>query len=295
VTAPLRSGVDTWHRVADLDDKALADRIRADEVDVLVDLAGHTWDNRLLAFARRPAPVQISFLGYGATTGMAAMDAVLSDPWEAPTDAHFTESVLRLPSGRLPAPRLAMRRARSGPPVFGSLNKLVKLSPGVARLWARLLHRVPESRLLMQAADLGRPAIRSLVIDAFGAHGIAADRLDLRTALLQGDHLQTYGEIDVALDPFPFAGGMTTWEALSVGVPVVTLGGSRPLSRQSLSLLARSGLEDLIAPDAESYVEIAADAIGRTLPAREVVPIQAGELEAAYRQLWEKRFGSRPE
>jgi len=295
VTARLRASVDAWHRTEALDDRALADRIRDDGIDILVDLAGHTWDNRLLAFARKPAPVQVTFFGYGATTGMAAMDAAFSDPWEAPTAAHFAEDVVRLPSGRLPAPRTRARKARSGPPVFGSLNKLVKLSPPVIRLWARLLAAVPQARLLLQTADLDRSAVRTLVIDAFQAYGIAADRLDLRGARPHGEHLWTYDEIDVALDPFPFAGGMTTWEALASGVPVVTLGGERPLARQSLSLLARSGLDDLVAPDAESYVEIAPDAIGRTLPARDVAPAQARELEAAYRQLWKKRLGSSPE
>jgi protein O-GlcNAc transferase len=295
VSARLRAAADGWHPVADLDDPALAARIREDGIDVLVDLAGHSWGNRLLAFARKPAPVQVSFLGYGATTGMAAMDAVLSDPWEAPTSAHFTEAVTRLPSGRLPMPKRIARPARSGSPVFGSLNKLVKLSPPVVALWARLLRQVPESRLLLQSAELDRDWVRQLVVDAFAGYGVAEERLDLRRAAPDGVHFRTYERIDVALDPFPFAGGATTCDALSSGVPVVTLGGTRPLARQSLSVLARSGLGDLIAPDADAYLQIAADAVGRTLPASDPVAAQARELEAAYRQLWEKRLGSKPE
>ena len=294
VTERLRLG-SAWHRTAELDDEALAARIRDDGIDVLVDLAGHTWGNRLLAFARSPAPVQVSFLGYGATTGMAAMDAVLSDAWEAPTAAHFTEAVRRLASGRLPPPKLASRFPRSGPPVFGSLNKLVKLSPPTISLWARLLLQVPEAHLFLQSSGLERPKIRRLVTEAFAAYGVAEDRLELRGAMPDGEHLRAYRQIDVALDPFPFAGGVTTCEALASGVPVVALAGSRPLARQSLSVLARSGLSDLIAADADAYLQIAAETVGLTLPATDPAPVQARELEAAYRQLSGKRRGSSPE
>jgi protein O-GlcNAc transferase len=294
ISAALRSGADRWHRTSDLDDAALAARIREDGIDVLVDLAGHTWGNRLLAFARKPAPVQVSFLGYGATTGLAAMDAVLSDAWEAPTAAHFTEPVLRLGCGRLPRPPCVSRATRSGPPVFGSLNKLVKLSPPVIALWSRLLARVPEARLLLQSAGLERPWVRRLVVEAFASHGVAEARLDLRGALPEGDHLRTYAEIDVALDPFPFGGGVTTCDALSAGIPVAVLAGRRPLARQSLSVVARAGLLDLIAADESAYLDIAADAIGRVLPAADPAPSQARDLEAAFVQLAGKRRGSSP-
>lgn len=295
ITERFRVPAEVWRRTADLDDSVLARRIRDDSIDVLVDLAGHTWGNRLLAFARKPAPVQVSFLGYGGTTGLQEMDAVLSDPWEAPTGAHFTEAVHRLPSGRLVSPTLKGRRARSGSPVFGSLNKLAKLSPPVIALWSRLLVEMPEARLLLQTSGLDQGWVRSLVADSFAAHGIAEHRLDLRGAQPNGAHLATYDEIDVALDPFPFSGGMTTYEALAAGVPVVTLRGERPLSRQTLSLLMRSGLSDLVARDADDYVRIAAEAVGRILPAKAPRVAQARELESAYRQLWEKRLGSRLE
>ena len=294
ITERFRVPAEAWRRTSDLDDAALARRIRDDGIDVLVDLAGHTWGNRLLAFALKPAPVQVSFLGYGATTGMTAMDMAISDPWEAPTTAHFTEAVHRLPSGRLVAPKLRSR-SRAGRPVFGSLNKLGKLSPPVIALWARLLKDVSEAHLLLQTAGLDQPWLKSLVADAFAAHGIAEHRLDLRGAAPNGVHLETYDEIDVALDPFPFSGGMTTYEALAAGVPVVTLPGERPLSRQTLSLLMRSGLGDLVARDEDDYVRIAAESVGRMLPSSSPRVAQARELEAAYRQLWEKRLGSRPE
>ncbi len=294
ITERFRVPAEAWRRTSDLDDVALARRIHGDGIDVLVDLAGHTWGNRLLAFARKPAPVQVSFLGYGATTGLTAMDAAISDPWEAPTGAHFTETVHRLASGRLMAPKLRSR-SRAGRPMFGSLNKLAKMSPPVIALWARLLNDVPEARLLLQTAGLDQPWLRSLVADAFAAHGIAEHRLDLRGAVPNGLHLKTYDEIDVALDPFPFSGGMTTQEALAAGVPVVTFPGERPLSRQTLSLLMRTGLSDLVARDADDYVRITAESVGRVLPDSEPRVRQARELEAAYRQLWEKRLGSRPE
>jgi protein O-GlcNAc transferase len=294
LTARLRATSDAWTETAALDDAALAERISRESIDVLVDLAGHSWGNRLLVFARRPAPVQVSFLGYGATTGLAAMDAVLTDPWEAPTPAHFTETVLRLPSGRLPAPSLRARPARGGPPVFGSLNKLAKLSPPVVVLWSELLQRTAGSRLLLKSTGLDEPWLRALVVAAFGEQGVEEDRLDLRGWSADGTHLSGYAAMDVALDPFPFAGGMTTCEALAAGVPVVTLPQQRPLSRQSLSLLSRVKLGDLVAGDEEAFLAIAADAVGRTLPALEPPRHQARELEFAYRQLWEKRLGSRP-
>lgn len=294
IAGRFRVPAEVWRRTSDLDDSSLARRIRDDGIDVLVDLAGHTWGNRLLAFARRPAPLQLSFLGYGATTGMTAMDAVLSDPWEAPTGAHFVEQVHRLPSGRLVSPKLRSR-SRAGRPTFGSLNKLAKLSPPVIALWSRILAEVHEARLLLQTAGLDQPWLRALVVDAFAAHGIGEHRLDLRGAQPNGAHLATYDEIDVALDPFPFSGGMTTVEALAAGVPVVTLPGERPLSRQTLSLLMRADLADLVARDADDYVRIAAESVGRILPSSAPRTTQARELEAAYRQLWGKRLGSRLE
>ena len=131
---------------------------------------------------------------------MTAMDAVLSDPWEAPTDAHFTEGVIRLASGRLVPPKLLSRAPRSGPPVFGSLNKLVKLSPPTIALWARLLRLVPEARLFQQSSGLERPEVRRLTIEAFAAYGIAEERLELRGSMPDGEHLEAYRRIDVALD-----------------------------------------------------------------------------------------------
>jgi protein O-GlcNAc transferase len=289
VTKRLRGAADAWTQTDALDDAALAVRIGADGIDVLVDLAGHSWGNRLPVFARRPAPLQVSFLGYGATTGLAAMDAVLSDPWEAPTSAHFTEAVLRLPSGRLPLPAIRPRPARGGPPVFGSLNKLAKLAPPVIDLWSQLLQRTQGARLLLKSTGLDEPWLRALVVAAFAEHGVSEERLDLRGWSADGTHLTGYAAIDVALDPFPFAGGMTTAEALAAGVPVVTLPQQRPLSRQSLSLLSRARLGDLVAGDEEAFIAIAADAVGRTLPALDPPRHQARELEFAYRQLWEKR------
>jgi protein O-GlcNAc transferase len=293
ITAGLRASSDAWTDAAALDDEALAARIYADGIDVLVDLAGHTWGSRLGTFARKPAPVQVSFLGYGAATGLAAMDGFVSDPWESPEDGAL-EPPLHLPSGRLPLPALKPRADRAGPLVYGSLNKLAKLSPAALALWGEVLRRAAHARLLMMTAGLDEDWIRDLVVAAFAEQGISADRLDLRGPAPEGVHLAAYGEMDVMLDSFPFSGAMTTIDALSSGVPVVTLPHGRALSRQSCSLLARAGLGDLIAKDEEDFVAIALAAPGRAVSSRDAETGQAAELEAAYRQLWEKRLGSNP-
>ena len=293
ITAALRASSDAWTASAALDDEALVARIFADGIDVLVDLAGHTWGSRLGVFARRPAPVQVSFLGYGAATGLEAMDGFVSDPWESPLDGAL-EPPLRLPSGRLPLPLLRPRANREGPLVFGSLNKLAKLSPAALARWGEVLRRAPRARLLLMTAGLDQPSLRALVVDAFAEQGIGADRLDLRGPAPEGVHLAAYDEMDVMLDCAPFSGAMTTIDALSSGVPVVTLPGGRALSRQSTSLLARAGLGDLVAKDEEDFVRIALAAPGRSVPAREAETGQAAEIEAVYRQLRGKRRGSNP-
>jgi protein O-GlcNAc transferase len=293
ITAALQASTDAWTASAALSDEALAARIFEDGIDVLVDLAGHTWGSRLGTFARKPAPVQVSFLGYGAATGLAAMDSFVSDAWESPEDGML-EPPLRLPSGRLPLPARTPRADREGPLVYGSLNKLAKLSPAALALWCEVLRRAPQARVLMMTAGLEEDWVRDLVVEAFAEQGIGAERLDLRGPAPEGVHLAAYGEIDVMLDSSPFSGAMTTIDALCSGVPVVTLPRGRALSRQSGSLLARAGLGDFVATDEEEFVRIALAAPGRPVPAREADAGQAAELEAAFRQLWEKRLGSNP-
>ena len=254
---------------AALDDAALADQIRADRIDVLVDLSGHTAGSRLTAFAHRPAPVMVSWLGYFATTGLACMDAVLLDDWHAPlgTEVQFVEPILRLPSGRFCYQPVPWAPAAVAPPpverngyiTFGCFNNTAKLNAGVFDAWSRVLQAVPNSRLILKWRTFNDEAFRQQVTDAFVARGIAAERIELRGPSFHADLLKEYADIDIALDPFPFTGGLTSCEALWMGVPVVTWPQSRVVSRQTYAFLSQIGLPELAAQDADDYIRIAVE------------------------------------
>ena len=255
--------------VSALDDLALAKQIRADSIDVLVDLSGHTGGSRLTAFAHRPAPVMVSWLGYFATTGLPYMDAVLLDEWHAPpgTEAQFVEPVLHLPSGRFcyqpvpwaPATVSAPAFERNGVITFGCFNNTAKFNAGVFDAWARVLQAVPDARLILKWRTFNDVAFRQQVTDAFVARGIAADRIELRGPSFHADLLKEYADLDIALDPFPFTGGLTSCEALWMGVPVVTWPQTRVVSRQTHAFLHQIGLPELSAKDADDYVRIAVE------------------------------------
>ena len=260
---------DGWHDVHGLNDDALAARIRADGIDILVDLAGHSGLNRLPVLAFRPAPVQMTWLGYPNTTGMDAVDYrlvdAITDP-PGPADAHASERLLRLP-----APFLCFRPPADAPAVvplpagavgavtFGSFNKLAKLSHDTVRLWAEILHRVPNSRLLLKDRPLECPDTAAALRARFRTAGVDPERLVLLGwADDPAGHLNLYNRIDIALDPTPYNGTITTCDALWMGAPVVTLLGGRHAARVGASLLASVGLSDLIAATPERYVETAA-------------------------------------
>lgn len=256
-----------WRDVATLDPTALRERIRADGIDVLFDLAGHTRGNRLPVFRLRAAPVQISWLGYTDTTRVPAMDYVLGDPSHIPAgeEGRFSERILRMPHSRfcyrpVPfAPEVADSPVhRTGTITFGSFNNLAKLHDGVLALWARVMKAVPGSRLILKWRSLGNPAFREMILARFAAHGVTPDRVSLRPASPHAEMLADYADIDIALDPFPFSGGFTSCEALWMGLPVVTLPGEAPASRQTLSFLAAIGnpelSEALVAKDEADYV-----------------------------------------
>ncbi|MFI4979305.1 MAG: tetratricopeptide repeat protein, partial [Nevskiales bacterium] len=256
-----------WHSVAGLSDARLAQLIRDDGIDILIDLVGHTAHNRLPLFAWKPAPVQASWLGYFATTGVAAMDYFIADPWTLPEteEVNFTEKIWRLPETRLcftppdadvdisPLPALTNGRL-----TFGCFNNLSKMNDAVVALWARVLHAVPQSRLFLKAPQLSEASVRQSVLEHFAAYRIGADRLLLEGPSPRRDYLATYSRVDIALDPFPYTGGATTAEALWMAVPVLTLAGERFLPRQGVGLLANAGLPDWIAADADDYVARAA-------------------------------------
>ncbi len=257
-----------FRAVASLTDVDLAGRIRQDEIDVLVDLSGHTAGSRLTVFAYRPAPVQVSWLGYFATTGLACMDAVLLDEWhDSPgTEAQFVESVVDLPGGRFcytPVPWAAAVApapvAARGYVTFGCFNNTAKLNQGVFDLWARILAAVPDARLVLKWRNFNDEALRQSVRENFARRGIMPERIELRGPSFHVDLLKEYADIDVALDTFPFAGGLTSCEALWMGVPVVTWPQRRVVSRQTFAFLSAIGLPELAAEDADGYARIAVE------------------------------------
>lgn len=267
VTEAIRK-VTIFREVATAGDAELAELIGRDAIDVLIDLSGHTAGSRLTAFARRPAPVLVSWLGYFASTGLPYIDALLLDDWHAPrgSEAQFVEPIVRLPTGRfcyqpVPwAPRevAAVPCEHRGFISFGCFNNTAKLNDGVFDLWARVLATVPRSRLILKWRTLVDDALCSTIRQAFARRGVDPLRVELRPASFHVDLLKEYADIDIALDPFPFTGGLTSCEALWMGVPVVTWPQSRAVSRQTLALLGAIGLPQLAASDADDYLRIAA-------------------------------------
>jgi protein O-GlcNAc transferase len=262
-TEKLKSFADHWREIGPLADVAAARCVREDKIDILVDLAGHIAGNRLGAFARKPAPVQVSYIGYQNTTGMSAMDYRLTDAWSDPpaSDAFYTEQLVRLDGSffcYLPAltPDLPSLPALSnGYVTFGSFNHFAKVTPQVLDTWATLLAHLPDSRLSLLA-----PASETLklrVLDAFARRGVDAQRVDLHSRQPYERYLQAISRVDIALDPFPFNGHTTTCDCLWMGVPVVSLAGESYASRFGSSALVTLGLQELVASDVDQYVSIA--------------------------------------
>ena len=260
----IRTHCQAWREIFGLDDAAAADMIHADQLDVLLDLAGHTANNRLPLFAWRPTPVQASWLGWCATTGVAEIDAYLGDPWITPPQAQadFTEKLRPLPESFLcfTPPQFAidvgeLPALTEGHITFGCFNNLPKLNDRVIALWSRLLQALPSAKLLLKNGSLGAARKREDLVARFAAHGIDADRLMLEGASPRADYLASHGRVDIALDPLPYPGGTTTVDALWMGVPVLTLPGASALSRQGESLLRNLGLPDWVARDEHDYID----------------------------------------
>ncbi len=267
VTAHLRALVSEWHEITFMDDQKLAEKIRDDRIDVLVDLGGYTADTRLLALTGRPAPVQISYLGYPNTTGLPQVDYRITDGMADPDDADdlYTETLIRLPRCFL-CYAIPSHAPPVGPPpferndhiTFGSFNNLNKVNRKVIELWAQVLHAVPNSRLLLKAHSAGDEITRNYLRDVFVEVGIDPERVEFaefKTA--PTDHLAVYNEVDVALDTFPYHGTTTTCEALWMGVPVITLVGDRHPSRVGASLLGSIGFTAGITASPDEYVTTA--------------------------------------
>ena len=314
VTARLQEQAARWRNVMGLTDEAVAGMIRSDGIDILVDLAGHTAGNRLGVFARNPAPVQATYLGYPNTTGLSRIDYRVTDAEADPAgadDALYSERLYRLPRCFLAyrpaaeAPAVTARPGATGKPItFGSFNMLAKMSSQTIAAWAAVLRAQPEARLVIKSAPLIDRATGARTHARFAEHGIAATRVQLVPFMQdRGRHLEAYGRIDIALDTFPYNGTTTTCEALWMGVPVVTFAGDRHAAHVGKSLLHAIGLDELVAPSAEGYValagELAADpprvaALSRGLRERVAnSPLcdtrgLAQTLEAAYRDMWQR-------
>jgi predicted O-linked N-acetylglucosamine transferase (SPINDLY family) len=314
VRASLRGSADSWIEVRDMDDGSLAERIREDRIDVLVDLSGHTRNNRLLAFARRPAPVQVSWLGYLNTTGMRAIDWRLVTPYaELPgAEAFHTERLWYLGGPLWPwiqsqgdgwvAPQ-APPSAREGHITFGSFNAFPKLNQDVIATWAEILRALPGAQLRVYGAPGGTPIERTL--DQFESAGVAADRIGLFGKLPYERYVAAYREVDIALDTFPYSGGATTCESLWLGVPVVALAGAGGFARTSASFLHALGLDNLVAQSGPEYVSLAVNLAKKPAQIaayrRELTPklldstvadpaLFVRGLEQAFRGMYERRL-----
>ncbi|MCW2249512.1 putative O-linked N-acetylglucosamine transferase (SPINDLY family) [Azospirillum fermentarium] len=266
LTVRLRGMADGWRATAGFSDEAVWEMARADRLDILVDVSGHSGGNRLPVLARRAAPVQVSWLDYFATTAVPAVDYALFDAVSVPPGAEvfFTEKIVRLPDCRfcyVPpdyAPAVASLPAEAnGFVTFGSFNKLEKLTPTVVALWSRVLCSIPDARLVLKWRTLADLSEQAEVRRRFAVHGIGSDRVLLRGHSPHPAMLADYGQIDIALDPFPYNGGLTSCEALWMGVPVVTLAGRRPVSRQTMGFLVTLGLSDLSTGDEDRFVTAA--------------------------------------
>lgn len=266
VTQTLRASATEWRPITWLADDAVAERVREDRIDILVDLSGHTEGNRLLVFARKPAPIQVTAWGHATGTGLPAIDYLFSDPVAVPLEVRplFAETLYDLPcivgyEAPVDSPAVAPAPAASDHPItFGCFNRLAKVSGDSVALWARLLKTVPESRLALKDVQLSDPAERQRIADVFAAHGIDERRLMLLPGTPHLEHMAAYGGVDIGLDPIPVSGGVTTMEALWMGVPVVSLLGSGLASRVSAAIMSALGLTAWVAASSDDYVAIAA-------------------------------------
>ena len=270
ITARLSARADHWRSTVGLSDDRVAEMVRDDRIDILVDLAGHTAGHRLAVFARNPAPVQATYLGYFATTGLSAMDYWINDGVVHPetTIQQTAEDVYRLPrcwvcyQPRDDAPGVApppSADAGTSGVTFGSFNNLNKVSPRTIAMWAGVLCAVPDSQLLIKSRPLGNELVQERLRAGFADHGIEGDRLLLYGSVAgSGNHMAMYNRIDVGLDSFPFTGGATTLDALWMGVPVITLIGETHAERMSASLLTALDRPEWIADREEAFIAKAA-------------------------------------
>ncbi|MDH3585247.1 MAG: hypothetical protein OER86_13635, partial [Phycisphaerae bacterium] len=314
VTARVQSRADHWRNLLGADDLEAAERIRRDEIDVLIDLAGHTAGHRLGVFSRRPAPVQVTYLGYPNTTGLGTIDYRITDDLADPPgkdDRWYSEALVRLPACFLcyqppdEAPDISPPPCRErGYITFASFNNLAKVSPQVIQAWARILERVAGAKLMLKGKPLDDAGTRARFLDRFAERGIGPDRLEL-VGWVEGNynHLTAYRDVDIALDTFPYNGTKTTCESMWMGVPVVTVRGDRHAGRVGATLLHHVGRDQFVAEDEDAYVAIAANLAERPGDLADLRRgfrdrLRGSELcdaarfargfESALRQMWER-------
>jgi len=307
VTATFRLVADRWRSVYGWSDDQLADCIRADQVDILIDLSGHGEGNRLRVFARKPAPIQVTAWGHATGTGLPAIDYLFSDPVIVPAEVRhlFAEQIFDLPCAMIIEPPPAELICKE-PPVtsngyltYGIFNRISKISSAAISVWARILRSDGTARLLIKHNLIDDDSVQSRLLDKFTAEGIALDRLCLLGSTSRDQHLAAYGRVDVCLDPFPQGGGVSTWEALYMGVPVVAKIGNAIPQRLGGAILSAIGLTEWVATDDDQYVEIARRSspdrlrmLRRELPDR--IEARCGPVaytravEAAYQAMWKK-------
>lgn len=312
-TQALRKLAHNWREIGALTDDAAAELIRSDRIDILVDLSGHTANHRLLVFARKPAPVQVTYIGYPATTGMQAIDYRITDNLadSAESDAFHSEALIRLsrcfiaftPYKRAPEVS-ALPADKAGFIRFVSFNHMAKIGPGLIKLWSQVLHAVSDSRLMVKHFSFRDEGVRSLFLSQFSECGIEAERIEIYSwADSCEEHLAYYRQADIALDSFPYNGTTTTCEALWMGVPVVTLAGRLHAGRVGATLVNSVGLNSLIAEDEAGYVDIARELAADRVRLRETRSILRERmrhselcdtsaltkvLEDEYREMWRR-------
>lgn len=309
VTSRIRSACDHWRDVADLDDEGIADTIASDRVDVLVDLMGHSSTPRAGVLCQRPAPVQVGWLGYLNTTGLTRVDFRISDARSDPpalAQALHTERLVALPDSQWCYPGNPAHAFDPVPPfernghiTFGSFSAALKITPGTCRRWARVLLRLPGSRLVI--GDITAERKRAALREIFAGEGVAAERVEFRPRVGTGEYMALYNGVDMTFDPFPYGGGTTTFDSLWMGVPVAATLGQTPVSRSAASILAALGLEEWIAGSPDDFVEMAVARASDRAALRMLraslrsrmqasaltdMPRFVGALESAYRRMW---------
>lgn len=268
ITERIKSKSNHWRDVLQLSDSQLCEQIKADGIHILVDMSGHSDGNRLPVFAAKPAPIQVTWLGYADTTGLPTIDYrlvdAISDPVDA-GDAYYSEKLFRLPGPFLSyqgEPDIAgaddIPFKKNNYITFGSFNNLNKVTTDVTAAWSRILNKVPNSKLVLKAPAFKEARLVEFYLDLFAAHGITAEQLIfLQKTKTTQEHLELYSQVDLCLDTFPYNGTTTTCEALWMGVPVVTYAGKRHAARVSASILHHTELDDWVAADVDDFVELA--------------------------------------